>query len=78
MNQEHHHKHTVNGSIHDILLNTNKKNNFVLTPTFRSNSPTMLRAEILAEVVSRIPERLSPRKTTLLTKHFHPLTQQNA
>ena len=38
----------------------------------------MLRAEILAEVVSRIPERLSPRKTTLLTKHFHPLTQQNA
>lgn len=32
----------------------------VLTPTFLSNSPTMLRAEILADVASGALQRLSP------------------
>lgn len=37
-----------------------------LTPTFLSSSPTMFRAEILADVVRGVPERLSPAGTQQL------------
>lgn len=38
----------------------------LLTPTFLSSSPTMFRAEILADVVRGVPERLSPAETNHL------------
>lgn len=48
-------KNSVNGSIHQTL-----------TPTFLSSSPTMFRAEILADMVRGVAERLSPAETSRL------------
>lgn len=50
------------------LFKKKNKQTHVLTPTFFSNSPTMLRAEILADVASGVPERPSPTKTTAVTE----------
>jgi len=36
-----------------------------LTPTFRSSSPTMLSADILADVVRGVPVRPSPKKNQI-------------
>lgn len=50
----------------------------VLTPTFLSSSPTMLRAEILADVVRGVPERLSPATTHPINSDTHVLMKTSA